>query len=110
VIIWGETDGLLLNRDRFVDISNVTHTLKLLAEGGSEAIEICRLARVTIWGETDGLVLSCDRLIVIGNVTQTLKPYLKGVSEVTEMLRLVRVVRRTDCVIASSRSAMSPRP
>jgi hypothetical protein len=33
VTIWGETDGLLLIRDRFVEIGNVTQALKLTLEG-----------------------------------------------------------------------------
>jgi hypothetical protein len=65
VTIWGETDGLLLSRDRFIKIAKVAETLKPTLEGVSEVIETSRLVRVTIWGETDGLLLSRDRFIKI---------------------------------------------
>ena len=41
-------DGLLLGRDRFIEIGNVTQTLKPTTEGDSEVIEISRLVSVTI--------------------------------------------------------------
>jgi hypothetical protein len=75
VAIWGETDGLLLSRDRFAEIGNVTQTLKSTLERGSEAIERCSLMRVTIWGKTRGLPLGRDRSVNIGNLTQALKPH-----------------------------------
>jgi hypothetical protein len=76
VTSWRETDSLLLSRDCFVEIGDVTQTLKPVKEGASEAVETSRLVGVTIWSEMDSLLLSRDRFIEVGNVTQTLKPTL----------------------------------
>jgi len=48
VTIWGETDGLLLSLDRFINISKVAETPKSTLERASEVIEIPRLVGVTI--------------------------------------------------------------
>ena len=37
--IWGETDGLLLRRDRFIKIGNVAQMLEPTLEGDPEVIE-----------------------------------------------------------------------
>lgn len=47
VTIGGETDGLLLARDRFVEIGNDTETLKLMKGKVSEVVETCRLHPTT---------------------------------------------------------------
>jgi hypothetical protein len=72
VTIWGETDGLLLSRDRFVDIGNVTQALKPTKKG---VLRRPGLSAVPLWGETDGLLL---RFMEIGNVSQALKPTKEG--------------------------------
>jgi hypothetical protein len=56
VTIWDETDGLLLSRDRSINIGIVTETLKPAKEGVPEAIKASRPVGVTIWGETYGLL------------------------------------------------------
>ena len=89
--IWGKTDGLLLDRDRFIKSGNFTETLKPTKERDSEVIETSRLVRVTRWGETNGLLLGRDGFVEIGNVTETFKPTTEGVSKAIEMSRLVRV-------------------
>ena len=86
--IWGKTDGLLLDRDRFIESGNVTETRKPTKEGDSEVIEMSRLVRVTIRGETDSLLLGHDRFVEIDNVAETLKPKAKGDSEIIETCRL----------------------
>jgi hypothetical protein len=42
---WGEAGGLLLSRNRFMNIGNVIQMLKPAKEGISEVTEICRLVR-----------------------------------------------------------------
>jgi len=57
VTIRDETEGLLLNGDRFIKGGKVFQELEPALEGGSKIMEISGLVRVVNWGETDSQLL-----------------------------------------------------
>ena len=65
---------MLPNRDRFIEIGEVTEAPKPASEREPEATETPRLVGVTIWGESDGLLLNRDCVIKISKLAKTLKP------------------------------------
>ena len=58
VTIWGKRDSLLLSGDRFVNIGNVTETLKPTTEGDPEVRETSGLVGMTIRTKADSLLLA----------------------------------------------------
>jgi hypothetical protein len=61
VTIWGEMDGLLMSRDRFVKIDKVIQTPESTLEGYQDT----GLVRTTISDVMDGLPLSRDRFVKV---------------------------------------------
>ena len=82
MIFWGEVDGVPLDRDRFIKISNIVESQKPTMERDSKVSEKYRLVRVTIWGDIDSLLMSCDCFLKTADVAKTLIPTSEGHSEV----------------------------